>query len=103
FFCSVLAGKSHEVGGRGIVHPEFLRGIWGCQATRTLPEMPRMNIHTNARLTPHGRGEIARRVREGGPAARAAARSVGVREKTVRRWGARSPAEGAPGDRSSRP
>jgi transposase len=62
-----------------------------------------MNIHTNARLTPHGRGEIARRVRQGGPAARAVARSVGVSEKTVRRWVARSHAEAALEDRSSRP
>lgn len=62
-----------------------------------------MNIHKNARLTPHGRGEIVRRVRQDGQAARAVARSVGVSEKTVRRWVARSAAGATLEDRSSRP
>ena len=62
-----------------------------------------MNIHKNARLTPHGRGEIVRRVREGGQAVRAVARHAGVSDKTVRRWVGRA-AAGAPLlDRSSRP
>ena len=62
-----------------------------------------MNIHQNARLTPHGRGEMVRRVREGGQAARAVARSAGVSEKTVRRWVARAQAGAPLVDRSSRP
>lgn len=62
-----------------------------------------MNIHKNARLTPHGREEIVRRVCQSGQAARAVARSVGVSEKTVRRWVARSQAGASLEDRSSRP
>lgn len=62
-----------------------------------------MNIHKNARLTPHGRGEIVRRVRQGGQAARAVARSVGVSDKTVRRWVARACTGAGLADRSSRP
>ena len=62
-----------------------------------------MNIHKNARLTPHGREEIVRRVCQSGQAARAVARSVGVSEKTVRRWVARSHSGASLQDRSSRP
>jgi hypothetical protein len=35
-----------------------------------------MNIHKNARLTPHGREEVVRRVREGGESARQVARDI---------------------------
>jgi len=65
--------------------------------------MTRMNIHKNARLTPHGREEIVRRVQQNGQAARAVARSVGVSDKTVRRWVARAQAGVALVDRSPRP
>lgn len=63
-----------------------------------------MNIHKNARLTPHSRGELVRRVREG-QAPRAVATALGVDVKTVKKWAARFEAEGAAGlaDRSSRP
>ena len=61
-----------------------------------------MNIHKNARLTPHGRAEAVRRV-EGGVSARQVAREARVTDKTVRRWVARA-GTGAPlTDRSSRP
>jgi transposase InsO family protein len=62
-----------------------------------------MNIHKNARLTPHGRAEIVRQVREGGVSARGAARAARTSEKTVRKWVARAAAGDALTDRSSRP
>jgi transposase InsO family protein len=63
-----------------------------------------MNIHKNARLTPHGRGEAVRRVRELGESARQVARRLNVSDKTIRTWLARAAAEpGALVDRSSRP
>jgi len=64
-----------------------------------------MNIHKNARLTPHSRAELVRRVRVEGQAARAVATALGVSAKTVRKWVERFAAEGAAGlvDRSSRP
>jgi transposase InsO family protein len=61
-----------------------------------------MNIHKNARLTPHGRAEVVRRV-EGGVSARQVARDVQVTDKTVRRWVARARTGAALTDRSSRP
>ena len=45
-----------------------------------------MNIHKNARLTPHGRAEMVRQVCEAGRSARAVAREAKVTEKTVRKW-----------------
>jgi len=64
-----------------------------------------MNIHKSARLTPHSRAELVRRVRVEGQAARAVATALGVSAKTVRKWVERFAAEGAAGlvDRSSRP
>ena len=64
-----------------------------------------MDIHQNARLTPHGRAELVRRVLVMGQAARAVAMDLGVNVKTVNKWCARFQAEGAAGllDRSSRP
>ncbi len=53
-----------------------------------------MNVHKNARLTPHSRADLVRRVREHGQT-----------PKAVRKWLARFQAEGSGGlyDRSSRP
>jgi transposase InsO family protein len=64
-----------------------------------------MNIHKNARLTPHSRAEAARRVLDGGQTAKAVATAFAVCERTVRNWVKRSQAEGPAGllDRSSRP
>src|SRR6478672_47364 len=64
----------------------------------------RMNIHKNARLTPHGRELIARQI-ESGQTPEAAARAAGVCPRTARKWLARFKAEGSAGlkDRSSRP
>ena len=62
-----------------------------------------MNIHKNARLTPHGRAEVVRDVRDHGHAARAVARTRGISEKTVRKWVARAVADEPLVDRSSRP
>jgi transposase InsO family protein len=64
-----------------------------------------MNIHKNARLTPHSRADLARRVIEEGQAPKAVATAFGVSDKTVGNWVKRFKAEGLAGmqDRSSRP
>ena len=63
-----------------------------------------MDVHQNARTTPHSRAEIVRRVQAGQrPAVVAAA--MGVSEPTVRKWVARYHVAGEAGlgDRSCRP
>ena len=64
-----------------------------------------MNVHKNARLTPHSRADLVRRVLEHGQTPKAVATAFGVCPKTVRKWLARFRAEGSGGlyDRSSRP
>jgi transposase InsO family protein len=63
-----------------------------------------MNIHKNARLTPHGRGDAVRRVTQHGESARHVARTLHVTEKTIRKWVRRATEETGPlVDRSSRP
>jgi transposase len=64
-----------------------------------------MDFHQNARLTPHGRAELVRRVLVIGQAPKAVAAAFGVDAKTVNKWCARFQDEGAAGlvDRSSRP
>lgn len=64
-----------------------------------------MDIHKNARLTPHSRAELVRRVLEDGQTPKAVASAFGVCGKTVRKWVERFQAEGLKGlqDRSSRP
>ena len=64
-----------------------------------------MNVHQNARLTPHSRAELVRRVVVEGQTPTAVAVAFGVTVKTVRKWVARFQAEGVKGlqDRSSRP
>jgi transposase InsO family protein len=68
------------------------------------PKEDRMNIHKNARLTPHGRERIVRQI-ESGQTPEAAARAAGVCPRTARKWVDRYRREGLPGlqDRSSRP
>jgi transposase InsO family protein len=63
-----------------------------------------MNIHKNARLTPHGREHIIRMVRSG-LTPKAAATAAGVSPRTVWNWLRRYRLEGSDGlrDRSSRP
>ena len=63
-----------------------------------------MNIHKNARLTPHGRELLVRQIASG-QTPEAAARAAGVCPRTARKWHARYSAEGVEGlkDRSSRP
>src|SRR5258708_2310330 len=63
-----------------------------------------MDIHKNARLTPHGRAWIVRQV-ESGQTPKAVAAAAGVCPRTIRKWVARYRAEGLSGllDRSSRP
>ena len=64
-----------------------------------------MDIHKNARLTPHSRADLVRRVLEEKQTPKAVATAFGVCPKTVRKWVARYQAEGSKGlqDRSSRP
>src|SRR5690242_1910392 len=64
-----------------------------------------MNVHQNARLTPHSRADLVRRVVVEGQTPKAVAAAFGVTVKTVRKWVARFQAEGIKGlqDRSSRP
>jgi transposase InsO family protein len=63
-----------------------------------------MDIHKNARLTPHGRALIVRQVMSG-QAPQAVAVTVGVCPRTIRKWVIRYRLEGLSGlqDRSSRP
>src|SRR5216683_836143 len=63
-----------------------------------------MNLHQNARLTPHGRAWIVRLARSG-RTPKAIATALGVCPRTVRKWINRFEKEGAAGllDRSSRP
>ena len=65
----------------------------------------RVNVHKNARLTFHSRGELVRRVLKAGQTAEAVATAFGVCPKTVKKWVERYQAEGPAGlhDRSSRP
>jgi transposase-like protein len=63
-----------------------------------------MNVHKNARLTPHGRERIVRQV-ESGQTPKAVGEAAGVCPRTVRKWVSRFRSEGLAGlrDRSSRP
>ena len=63
-----------------------------------------MNIHKNARLTPHSRADLVRRVEAGQPPAAVGA-AFGVSMRTVRKWVERFRNEGPEGlqDRSSQP
>jgi transposase len=65
----------------------------------------RMNIHKNARLTPHSRAELVRRVLALRRSPMSVATDMGVSVRTVHKWVARYRAEGEGGlaDRSSRP
>ena len=64
-----------------------------------------MDIHKNARLTPHSRAELVRRVLEEGQTPSAVAAAFGVCQRTVRKWLKRFEQSGLEGlnDRSSRP
>ena len=63
-----------------------------------------MNIHKDARLTPHGRERIVQQARSG-QAPKAVGEAAGVCPRTVRKWIERYRCEGLAGlrDRSSRP
>jgi transposase InsO family protein len=60
-----------------------------------------MDIHKNARTTPHSRGLIAHRIRVGEPVA-AVARAFGICPRTARKWVTRAE-QGDMADRSCRP
>jgi transposase InsO family protein len=64
-----------------------------------------MNIHKNARLTPHSRAELVRRVLVEHQSPMSVATDMGISTNTVRKWVGRHQAEGEAGllDRSSRP
>ena len=63
-----------------------------------------MDIHQNARTTPHSRAGLVKRM-NAGELPKTVAAGVGVCEKTVRKWARRFAREGPAGlaDRSSRP
>ena len=63
-----------------------------------------MDIHQNARTTPHSRAGLVRRM-NAGELAKTVAAGAGVCDKTVRKWAKRFAREGPAGlaDRSSRP
>jgi len=65
----------------------------------------RMNIHTNARLTPRSRETLVETIIQKRRSAKAAAAAFAVSECTARKWVARFRTQGAAGlrDRSSRP
>lgn len=88
--------KSQEV-----LHPGHLCDVGGCESTITAEPEARMDIHKNARTTPHSRAAIVVRVTQLGESIKGVARAVGVCPKTVRKWLARA-GEGL-SDRSSRP
>ena len=64
-----------------------------------------MNVHKNARSTPHSRAELVRRVLVQRQSPMSVATDMGVSTLTVRKWVRRYQAEGEAGllDRSSRP
>jgi len=62
-----------------------------------------MDIHKNARTTPHSRAAIVTRISQLGESIRGVARAVGICPKTVRKWVARAQAGDSLTDRSSRP
>ena len=64
-----------------------------------------MNVHKNARTTPHSRAELVRRVLVERQSPMSVATDMGVSKVTVRKWVERYQAEGEAGllDRSSRP
>jgi transposase-like protein len=53
-----------------------------------------MNVHKNARMTPHGRALLVRRVREEGWRVVDAAGAAGVSARTANKWLARHRAGG---------
>jgi transposase InsO family protein len=87
-----------------VVHPEqaWKTGGWLSSAPKS---EPRMNIHKNARTTPHSRLLMVRRVLEQKQPAAKVGADFGVSERTVRKWLARWRAGGEPAlnDRSSAP
>ena len=72
---------------------------------RQISKGGRMDIHKNARLTPHSRADLVCRVLEEGQCASAVAAAFGVCQRTARKWVGRFQQEGPEGlkDRSSRP
>ena len=64
-----------------------------------------MNSHENARLTPHSRAELVRRVLDEHQSLAAVAAAFGISATTARKWVRRFQAEGTAGlrNRSSRP
>lgn len=72
---------------------------------QTTTQSQRMNIHTNARLTPRSREALVDAIIKRRLTAKAAAAAFAVSERTVHKWVARFRTQGAAGlcDHSSRP
>jgi transposase-like protein len=85
-----------------VVHPVLTKEAEVAETSD--PRENRMNVHKNARLTPHGRERIVRQV-ESRQTPKAVGEAAGVCPGTVRNWVSRYRSEGLAGlrDRSSRP
>ncbi len=99
--CS-LRRRSLAVSFQQVVHSALTEEA---EVVTTVSKEDRMDIHQNARLTPHGRASSCGACWSWGQAHKAVAMDLGVNVKTVNKWCARFRAEGAAGliDRSSRP
>src|SRR5439155_21185202 len=100
---SVFAGRGLDVKSQEVVHPGHLCDVGGCESTITAEKEARMDIHKNARTTPHSRAAIVERITRLGESVKGVARAVGICPKTVRKWVARARAGDGLGERSSRP
>src|SRR5678815_4184936 len=87
---SVRASCGLLVKSQEIVQPERLCEGGGCQTTINAKEAPRMDMHKNARTTPHSRALIAERV-NAGEAQAAVARSFGLCDRTCLLYTSPSP------------
>jgi hypothetical protein len=59
FFTRIIRrGSGLGVKSREVVHPGHLCDVGGCESTITAKKEARMDIHQNARTTPHSRAAI---------------------------------------------
>ena len=88
-----------------VVHPSLGYEAGAARPTSPVPEVARMNIHRNARLTPQGRALMVRRVVVEGWTLAVAAAAAGLSARQAYRWLAWHRAGGEPAlhDRSSAP
>src|SRR5207244_2265039 len=100
-FCRRHHIRRLAVVSQEIVHPGRLCEGGCLPTTINAKEAPRMDVHKNARTTPHSRALIAQRVGAGETVA-AVARAFSVCDRTARKWVARATVDELD-DRSCRP